>query len=468
MSSLLNSETAAVSIFNAVAQRIPSRIALAGKLLTEHRQSTIHELTVENILHGLRGTPCLLWEISETSPLGIKYHGKTVTELNALLPKWPMSTQISPEAMLWFLYTAEIPTPTQLKHFSNDLISRAELPLDAQTFCDGLSTDIPADTQIIMTLSFLSRYSKFTAAVTKGAHKNDLWKYVLEDALDITARFPMILSRIYANVHGLPHQPWSIDLDLAANYARHIGREHDTDYTEFTRMCWSLYMDHGTSVSAHAMRLVSSAWTDPYLTVASGYIAGTGPLHAKAIGDSVMFNLALISALGPNATKEDIATHVGQHLLGGKIVPGFGHALLRVPDARLVALTNFLETHPSSDPKVDDFLNLIQSINSVVPPLLREKVQGMRNPHPNADALSGSILHAYGVPVDFMLSFFACSRAPGFLVQQVWDRALGLSMERPLSLTMDELLAKAETKTANATTNGVNGHTNGVATANAH
>ncbi|KAF7316846.1 Citrate synthase [Mycena chlorophos] len=453
-----------LTLFEAVAQRIPSRAAVATELLTKHRDTTIHELTVGSVMMGMRGTPALLWEISETNAYGIKYHGKTVTELKQLLPKWPGSTQIAPEAMLWYLYTAQVPTQSQVEKLTADLVLRAKLPADAEAFCDALAKDIAADAQIMMTLTYLARYSKFTAAVTKGTHKNDLWKAVLEDALDISSRFPMIMARVYANKHDLPHQDWTTELDLAANYTRHIGRGDDFDYTEFTRLCWALYMDHGANVSAHAMRLCSSAWTDSYLMVVSGMIAGTGPLHAKAIADSVMFNLAMIRSLGQSPSTDDITAYVGRHLSGGKIVPGFGHALLRVPDARLAFLDEFLESHPSSDPKTHSFLSLIKNINSVVPDLLREKVLTMKNPHPNADALSGSILHAYGMDVDFMMSFFATSRVAGFLVQQVWDRALGLSMERPLSLTMEELLAKA--RPANEANGHTNGHANG--TANGH
>jgi hypothetical protein len=61
-------------------------------------------------------------------------------------------------------------------------------------------------------------------------------------------------------------------------------------------------------------------------------------------------------------------------------------------------------------------------MNQVVPELLRERVRGMKNPHPNGDALNGCILYAYGIQSDFLLSFFGCSRAMGFMTQNIWDR----------------------------------------------
>jgi len=435
------------TIIDAVAARIPSRAALAIKLMTKYRDSPIHEVTVENVMNGMRGLPCVLWEISESNATGVKHHGKSLQELEESLPKWPGSTQMSPEAMLWFLYTAEIPTPAEVQAFAADISRRAAIPSDAQTFFDNVPKDLSPESQAIMMLIYLSRYSKFNSAISGGISKDELWKYALEDALDITARFPMLVGAVYAREHGVAHKaPFlsSPDSDLAHNFARQIGKDNDTDFVEFTRLCWSFYMDHGTSVSSHAMRLVSSAWTEPYTTLATGIIGGTGPLHAKAIADSVKFNLNVLSTLGADPSKEEILAYVGNCLAEGKIIPGYGHALLRVPDARLVILRRFLETHPSSDPKIHSFLSLIQNMNENVPELLRERVRGMKNPHPNGDALNGCILYAYGLPSDYLLSFFACSRAMGFQTQMIWDRALGLPMERPLSLTMDELLAKVQ------------------------
>ncbi|KAJ6543685.1 hypothetical protein B0H10DRAFT_1358804 [Mycena sp. CBHHK59/15] len=72
-------------------------------------------------------------------------------------------------------------------------------------------------------------------------------------------------------------------------------------------------------------------------------------------------------------------------------------------------------------------------------------VPRMQNLHANVDALSGCVLHAYGVPLDFLMRapVMGSGRAMGFLVQHVWDKALGLPLELPLSVTMDEMLLKA-------------------------
>ncbi|CAK5283761.1 unnamed protein product [Mycena citricolor] len=407
-----------MSLVEAIENRIPDRAALAAKLLIQHREVIVGEVSVQNIMHGMRGLASILWEVSETSALGVKYHGKTIQELSEELPKWPGSTEMSPEAVTWFLYTARVPSESQLKAFAADIASR-KLSSAAEAFCDALPRTIPSESQIIMVLAFLSGSSQFSAALAKGVRKEDIWKHTLEDALDFMAMFPAIVARVYTNIHGIERQGTLSDADLAQNFARQIGRGEDTDFIEFIRLSWSLFQDHGANVSAHAMR----------------------PLHAKAISDSMNFNLGMLSALGPDASKAEITAYARKHLLAGKIIPGYGHALLRVVDPRLVIMERFLDNHPSADPKARPFLHLIRLASTVVPDLLKGRAT---NPHPNADALSGSILFAYGMKADFLLSFFACSRVMGSLAQQVWDRALGLAMERPLSVTMDELLLKVQ------------------------
>ena len=61
-----------------------------------------------------------------------------------------------------------------------------------------------------------------------------------------------------------------------------------------------------------------------------------------------------------------------------------------------------------------------------------------KNPWPNVDAHSGCLLIHYGVvEYDFYTVLFGVSRAMGVLASLVWDRALGLPLERPKSVTTD-------------------------------
>lgn len=65
------------------------------------------------------------------------------------------------------------------------------------------------------------------------------------------------------------------------------------------------------------------------------------------------------------------------------------------------------------------------------------------NPWPNADAVSGLLLQHVGIAQEeFYTVIFGVSRSLGMLSQVLWSRAVGLPIERPGSVTFEELEAR--------------------------
>ena len=132
-------------------------------------------------------------------------------------------------------------------------------------------------------------------------------------------------------------------------------------------------------------------------------------------------------------TKEQIADYVKKTLNEGKVVPGYGHAVLRKTDPRFEAQMAFGKKHMPDDPLV----NTIWNIYEVVPPILQSMAK-IKNPWPNVDAHSGALLVHYGmIEYEFYTVLFAVSRALGVLSSLCWDRALNFPLERPKSVTTD-------------------------------
>ena len=117
----------------------------------------------------------------------------------------------------------------------------------------------------------------------------------------------------------------------------------------------------------------------------------------------------------------------------GKVVPGYGHAVLRRPDPRFVAQKVYADEYI----KNDDIVNVVGNIFDVVPEILKG-LGKVKNPWPNVDAHSGALLVHYGMTeYSFYTVLFGVSRALGVLAAQCWSRALGLPLERPKSLTTE-------------------------------
>ena len=64
----------------------------------------------------------------------------------------------------------------------------------------------------------------------------------------------------------------------------------------------------------------------------------------------------------------------------------------------------------------------------------------VKNPWPNVDAHSGLLLRHYGMQeAKFYTVLVGMSRALGVTASLVWDRALGLPLERPKSMSTEGL-----------------------------
>jgi len=186
--------------------------------------------------------------------------------------------------------------------------------------------------------------------------------------------------------------------------------------------------------------LVGSALADPYLSFSAGMNGLAGPLHGLANQECLNFLLAFKEKFGENWTKEDIKTHVHDTMKAGKVIPGYGHAVLRKTDPRFMCQLDFASKHIKNDNLVD----LVRANFETIPPLLAATGK-ISNPWPNVDCGSGALLMHYGLTEhDFYTVLFGVSRAFGVMPAQVWSRALGMPIERPNSYDLNGLRHMAE------------------------
>ncbi len=163
-----------------------------------------------------------------------------------------------------------------------------------------------------------------------------------------------------------------------------------------------------------------------------------GPLHGLANQECLKFLLDLQDSLGNKWTHDDIRKYVKETLASGKVVPGYGHAVLRKTDPRFMCELDFARDNI----KDDNLVNLVKACHEVIPNVL-EATGKVSNPWPNVDAGSGALLMHYGLnQFDFYTVLFGVSRAFGVMAAQVWSRGLGLPIERPNSFTLEHLVKK--------------------------
>ena len=148
------------------------------------------------------------------------------------------------------------------------------------------------------------------------------------------------------------------------------------------------------------------------------------------------------SQIGTSFTDASIEGYLWSTLNSGQVIPGYGHAVLRKPDPRFQALMDFASARPEI--ARDPLFRLVKR-NSEIAPAVLTRHGKTKNPFPNVDSGSGVLFHHYSFHETlYYTATFGVSRGLGPLAQLVWDRALGLPIERPKSVDLEGLLRLAE------------------------
>ena len=407
-------------------------------ILKEKGDVVVDQVTVEQLIGGMRSVKAMLWDTSSLDPEeGIRFRGYSIPQLRQLLPRVPQGKEPLPEGLFWLMMTGEIPTTEEVYTFSKELRKREHVEKSVFDVLDVLPLDTHPMTQFSIAINAMQSSSIFAKKYEEGMNKNDYWDAMYEDSLNLIAKLPIVAAYIYRRTyHEGYHIPSDPDLDWAGNFAHMIGIP-TRDFKALMRLYMTIHADHeGGNASAHTMHLVGSTLSDAYLSFAASMNALAGPLHGLANQEVIKWIMEMIEDLGTQRpSKEDIRQYILKTLEEGKVVPGYGHAVLRKPDPRFLEQKRFAEENCPSDPTVHIVWNLFEIVPEVLGGLGKVK-----NPWPNVDAHSGALLVHYGMKqYNYYTVLFGVSRALGVCAGLCWDRALGLSLERPKSVTTDWL-----------------------------
>jgi citrate synthase len=407
-------------------------------IVKTHGNRKIGEVTLAQIYQGMRGITGL---VTETSLLdaeeGIRFRGHSIPDLQKSLPKARNGREPLPEGLFYLMLIGELPNEEEVNHVTSTWQRRSHVPNHVFATIEALPVGAHPMTQFVTGIMALQTESKFAKQYASGMSKKDYWDATFDDAMDLIARLPRIAAYIYRRKYrnGDHIQPDGL-LDWAGNFAHMMGYE-DESFKELMRLYMTIHADHeGGNVSAHTTHLVGSALSDPFLSFAAGMNGLAGPLHGLANQEVVKWIYEMREELGVELpSKEQIEAYVRKTLSEGKVVPGYGHAVLRRTDPRFTAQMAFGQTHMPDDALVQT----VWRIYEVVPPIL-SSLGKIKNPWPNVDAHSGALLVHYGmVEYEFYTVLFGVSRALGVLASLCWDRALGMPIERPKSVTTDSV-----------------------------
>lgn len=414
-----------------VNQRIESLCQELTHIFDEHGDQVIGEITMRNLLGGMRGLKTMVCNTSYVDPQqGLFISGHPV----------PAFDDRTPEEIFFLLSTGQFPNQEELSELKQELDQRAEVP----GYVWDLFRSVPKNTHPMTLFSMgilaMEGQSVFKKQYEVGMQKADFWKYSLEDALNLIAKLPSLAAGVYQilfmNGKIIPHDS---KLDLAGNLTHMLDINHkDAAFADLIRLYLVLHCDHeGGNVSAFTARVVNSALSNLFYATSAGLNGLAGPLHGLANQTCLHFISDILNEFGNDPSKEEVHSFVMKTLDSGKVIPGYGHAVLRATDPRFSAFMKFGEQHCSDAP----YFKTVKKLFEVVPPILKTYKGGkVANPWPNVDAISGSLLYHYGMThYQFYTVMFGVSRTLGFCAQNIIARGLNQPIIRPKSVTNEWL-----------------------------
>lgn len=413
------------------------------RIKKEHGDVVLGNVTIDQVLTGMKGIPALLTETSKLDANeGIRFKGYSINELRKKLPKIEDDGEPLPEGLLYLMLIGEIPDKEDVLNLSKDWSTRAHVPQHVFDVIDALPKNSRPMTQFIAAIVAMAPDSVFQKAYRSGVNKKFYWDFMYEDVMNLIARLPRIAAYIYRRMyHKGQHIEANHNLDWAGNLAHMMGFE-STEVKRLLRLYMVIHSDHeGGNVSAHTTHLVGSALSNAYYAFAAGMAGLAGPLHGFANQEVINWISEMLEQLDTDEpTDEQIAAYIEETLQAGRVVPGYGHAVLRITDPRFTVQQQFAEKYVIND----KLINTVNAIYRVAPPIL-EATGKIKNPWPNVDAFSGALLNHYGiVEHNFYTVLFGVSRSLGVLSSLVYDRLYGLPLERPSSFPLSWFHEKAE------------------------
>ncbi|OGW14176.1 MAG: type I citrate synthase, partial [Nitrospinae bacterium RIFCSPLOWO2_12_FULL_45_22] len=396
-------------------------------LIKEHGSKVISQVTVEQAYGGMRGVKGLVCDTSLVEPdTGLVIRGIPILELTDKLP----------EEILYLLLTGELPDRAALNSLQSELKERSEVPAYVWDVLKAMPPDSHPMAMLNTAILVMERESIFRKRYTEGIRREEYWEVMLEDCLTLIARLPAVAAAIYRQRYNKgPRIPSDKKLDWGADYAHMTGIPDPTgNFARLMQLYLTLHSDHESgNVSAFTTHTVGSALSDAYYALSAGLNGLAGPLHGLANQECLGWIIMVKEKFGRVPTNEQLEKFAWETLNSGKVVPGYGHAVLRITDPRFDAFMAFGKKYCADDP----VFQLVAKVFDVVPEVLKQ-VQKIKDPWPNVDAISGSLLHHFGMTeFDYYTVLFSISRALGVCSQLVISRGIQSAIVRPKSVTTE-------------------------------
>jgi len=382
-------------------------------------KKVLFEITEDLLDTGLRGFPVSTVYTSEVDPGdGLHYVGYPIADL----------ADLDPEAAIYLLFYKKIPNRRELARFKRELARRAKIPTADRRQLMKLISGLPEKGH---PMEWMIAGLSFAGMLTKTGDYR-------EDGLNVVARMPEIVAAIYRVRSGwgkpIASKP---RLGLMENFVHMMGvpNADAAKLTRLMRVFYVLHMDHGGgNLSTFVGKAVASGKSDMYASLGAAMAGLYGPLHGRANQECLEF----LEKAGTNDA-DKIEQFVRDEFAAGRSIFGFGHAVLRAEDPRAGIQYELGKELCPNDPLYQRAVVMRERAVKVL-----KANPKVKNPYPNVDAVSGTLLRACGLAdSEYYTVLFGLSRCSGIAAQIVDERLVhrngkGVAIYRPSDIPVNQ------------------------------
>ena len=305
----------------------------------------------------------------------------------------------------YLLLYGELPTPQQDKDWTWEITHHTMLHETTKTFIDGFRYDAHPMGILVSTLAALST----VYPEAKDIHDPDNRQ---KQIVRLIAKMATLAAYSYRHRRGHPYVYPDNDLSYPENFMNMLWKMTEPKYmaspviARALDVLFILHADHEQNCSSTTMRVIGSAQTDPYLSMAGAAAALAGPLHGGA-------NEEVLKMLDEIGSVKNIPNYIKRVKEGEIKLMGFGHRVYKNydPRARIIkAVADEVFEVTGRNERLDTALELERIA-------LQDDYFVSRKLYPNVDFYSGIIYQAMGFQPDMFTVLFAIPRAAGWLAQ---------------------------------------------------
>jgi len=309
----------------------------------------------------------------------------------------------------YLLIYGNLPSPTELSKFTEDIGMHTMVHEDLRRFFDGFPRDAHPMPVLSSAVSALSTFYQDSLDPFNE-------RQVEISTIRLMAKIPTLAAYAYKKTIGQPSRYPDNSLDYVSNFMNMTfgvpaePYEVNPAIVKALDMLFILHADHEQNCSTSTVRMVGSSHANLFASVSAGINALFGPLHGGA-NQAVLEMLEEIQSSGD--TVQQFIQRVKNREDGVKLM-GFGHRVYKSYDPRAAIVRKHAHDILTMLDVQDPLFDIARELEDAA---LSDEFFIERKLYPNVDFYTGLIYRAIGFPTRMFTVLFAIGRVPGWIAQ---------------------------------------------------